>query len=95
MLKESKSKIISKRLNKVLFDKDVDEDFLMCISEKMDCYVIQDLIDYCDKVLFEIFKGKYELSYFKSDIYNCIIDVFLFLNSWQQEIKQNYFNKCF
>lgn len=32
----------------------------MAICDKMDSYVIQDLIDYCDKVLFEIFKGKYK-----------------------------------
>jgi len=37
---------------------DVNDEFLMYICKKMDNYVIQDLIDYCDKVLFEIFKGK-------------------------------------
>ncbi|XP_060858422.1 peroxisomal ATPase PEX1 isoform X1 [Metopolophium dirhodum] len=55
--KENRKIIISKRLKKVKFNKDVDDDFLMSICDKMDNYVIQDLIDYCDKVLFEIFKG--------------------------------------
>ncbi|XP_015379787.1 PREDICTED: peroxisome biogenesis factor 1 isoform X2 [Diuraphis noxia] len=55
--KESRKIIISKRLKKVNFNKDVDYDFLMSICDKMDNYVIQDIIDYCDKVLFEIFKG--------------------------------------
>ena len=34
----------------------------MGICDKMDNYVIQDLIDFCDKVLFEIFKGKYNFN---------------------------------
>ncbi|XP_025196709.1 peroxisome biogenesis factor 1 [Melanaphis sacchari] len=55
--KESKKIFISKRLSKIQFNKCVDDDFLMTICEKMDNYVIQDIIDYCDKVLFEIFKG--------------------------------------
>ncbi|XP_027844705.2 peroxisome biogenesis factor 1 [Aphis gossypii] len=55
--KENRKIIISKRLKKIQFNKDVDDDFLMTICEKMDNYVIQDIIDYCDKVLFEMFKG--------------------------------------
>ncbi|XP_060847155.1 peroxisomal ATPase PEX1 [Rhopalosiphum padi] len=55
--KENRKIIISKRLNKIQFNNDVDDDFLMSICDKMDNYVIQDIIDYCDKVLFEIFKG--------------------------------------
>lgn len=49
--------IISKHLNKIILDNDIDQ-CLMDICNKMESYVIQDLIDYCDKVLFEIFKGK-------------------------------------
>lgn len=49
--------IISKHLNKILFDNDMDK-CLMDICDKMESYVIQDLIDYCNKVLFEVFKGK-------------------------------------
>lgn len=48
--------IISKQLNKMIFDSDMDK-CLTDICDKMESYVIQDLIDYCDKVLFEIFKG--------------------------------------
>lgn len=31
----------------------------MNLCEKMDGYVIQDLVDYCDKVMFEVFKGNH------------------------------------
>lgn len=57
-IQENKKLIISKRLKKIKFDKEVDDNFLMSICEKMDGYIIQDLIDYCDKVMFEIFKGE-------------------------------------
>lgn len=57
LLQENRKLIISKRLNKIEFDEDVNDEFLLGISEKMDSYVIQDILDYCDKVLFEIFKG--------------------------------------
>lgn len=44
----------------------------MGICEKMDCYVIQDLIDYCDKVEFEVLKGK-SLYYYCLDSFNMLI----------------------
>jgi len=51
-MQENKKVVISKRLNL-----DVNDKLLTDICKQMDNYVIQDLIDYCDKVLFEIFKG--------------------------------------
>lgn len=56
---KNKKEIILKRLSKIPFDHEVDDEFLMQFCEKLDSYVIQDLIDYCDKVLFEMFKGNY------------------------------------
>ncbi|XP_050439980.1 uncharacterized protein LOC126845364 [Adelges cooleyi] len=55
--KQSRKTIISKRLNKILLDSDVDEDFMLRLCEKMDSYVIQDLLDYSDRVMFEMLKG--------------------------------------
>uniref|UniRef100_A0A2S2RAG7 Peroxisome biogenesis factor 1 n=3 Tax=Sipha flava TaxID=143950 RepID=A0A2S2RAG7_9HEMI len=57
--KENKKLIISRRFTKIRSDIDVNDNFLMSICEKMDSYVIQDLIDYCDKVLFEVCKGEH------------------------------------
>lgn len=51
--------IITKYLNNVKFDRDINDKILLSICEKMNNYVIQDLIDYCDKVLFETIKSKY------------------------------------
>lgn len=50
--------IISKRLKNIKFDKDINDKLLSNICEKMNNYVIQDLIDFCDKVLFETIKSK-------------------------------------
>lgn len=41
-MQENRKIIISKRLKKVKFNNDVDDDFLMGICDKMDNYVIQD-----------------------------------------------------
>lgn len=51
--------IISKRLNKVIINKSTNDTFLNEICEKMESYVIQDLLDFSDKVLFDIYKGKH------------------------------------
>ncbi|XP_050529647.1 peroxisome biogenesis factor 1 isoform X2 [Daktulosphaira vitifoliae] len=55
--KESKKIIVSRCLARIKQKDDVDEDFIMQLCEKMDSYVIQDILDYCDKVLFEVFKS--------------------------------------
>lgn len=52
----------------------------MTICEKMDNYVIQDIIDYCDKVLFEMFKGKYKTIFYFIVSPN-IVRMYLF-NRW-------------
>jgi len=57
IVQENRKLIISKRLSKIKFDQDVNDKFLMDLCQQMDSYVMQDLIDYCDKVLFEVFKG--------------------------------------
>ncbi|VVC44744.1 ATPase, AAA-type, core,ATPase, AAA-type, conserved site,Peroxisome biogenesis factor 1, N-terminal [Cinara cedri] len=66
--KENRKAIISKRLyplKSYKTDKYLDE-----ICEKMDSYVIQDLIDFCDKVLFDNYKGESDKLIIKSVLNN-------------------------